>query len=252
MRNCGDSALPGPVSTASTMTATAWSPLALSSTTTCTSPAGPGTGFFAAGALLLAGARITGQFDMRGATLAGERPTQDGVSLFADSLQVGRGLMMSTRGDLRFAAGGTLRLTAARITGQVDLTGAELHGNERRGQPALHADGMYVDGDVALDHDGRYPFTALGAVRLLGAQITDSSASAAPSCSPGTSAWTQTRYGPTAACSSSPRRRQGRRPRPGPCDCPAPASDTFRCRPRPTCCPEWGRWWGGSWATCTA
>ena len=131
-----------------------------------------GTGFFAAGALLLAGARITGQFNMRGATLNGERLTQDGVSLFADSLQVGRGLMMSTRGDLRFAAGGTLRLTAARITGQVDLTGAELHGNEQRDQPALHADGMYVDGDVALDYDGRYPFTSLGAVRLLGAQIT--------------------------------------------------------------------------------
>ena len=69
--------------------------------------------------------------------------------------------------DGGFTAAGTVRLPGADITGQLSCSGAQLTGAEGSGD-AMFADWMKVSGGVFLDGG----FTAVGAVRLIGADIT--------------------------------------------------------------------------------
>ena len=69
--------------------------------------------------------------------------------------------------DGGFTAAGAVRLAGADITGQLNCHGAQLTGTDHEGY-ALVADRMKVGGDVFLDGG----FTAAGAVRLAGADIT--------------------------------------------------------------------------------
>ena len=118
-------------------------------------------GFTAAGAIRLLGADIAGQLSCHGAQLTG--PYQDGYALAADRVKVGGGAFL----DEGFTAAGAISLAGADITGQLICGGAQLTGHGQDGN-ALAADGMKVGGDVLLD-DG---FTAAGAIRLAGADIT--------------------------------------------------------------------------------
>ena len=118
-------------------------------------------GFTAAGAVRLPGADITGQLSLRGAQLTGT--DTDGIALAADWLKVGGSVVL----DEGFTAAGAVRLLGADITGQLSLRGAQLTGTDTDGI-ALDADWLKVDGSVVLDEG----FTAAGAVRLPGADIT--------------------------------------------------------------------------------
>ena len=114
-----------------------------------------------AGPLQVSAADITGSFSCRGARLAGHY--QDGDALVGDGIKVGGDVFL----DGGFTAAGAVRLPGADITGQLNCRGAELTGHDQDGD-ALVADGIKVGGDVVLDRE----FTAAGAVRLLGADIT--------------------------------------------------------------------------------
>jgi hypothetical protein len=128
-------------------------------------------GFTAAGAVRLLGADITGQLSCRGATITGTGTgtDTDGCALVADSVKVGGGMFL----DGGFTAAGAVRLLGADITGQLSCRGATITGTgtgtgtETDGC-ALVADGVKVGGNMFLDGG----FTAAGAVRLLGADIT--------------------------------------------------------------------------------
>jgi hypothetical protein len=121
------------------------------------------------GAVRLSGARIAGQLNMTGVTLTND----SGPAMGADGLSVGGGVYLDHdyvavgRGRL-----GAVRLHGARITGELNMSGAKLT-NETG--PALSADGVTVGGDASLSQG----FTAvgrgdLGAVRLLMARLTGS------------------------------------------------------------------------------
>ena len=118
-------------------------------------------GFTAAGAVRLPGADITGTLSCRGAQLTGTDDTGD--ALFADGVKVSGGVFL----DGGFTAAGAVRLHSADITGQLGCRGAQLTGTDGEGN-ALFADGLKVSGDVFLIEG----FTAAGAVRLPGADIT--------------------------------------------------------------------------------
>jgi hypothetical protein len=118
-------------------------------------------GFLAAGAVRLHGAGVTGQLNCGGAQITGSNA--DGDALIADSVTVG-GTVLLARG---FSAAGAVRLHGAAITGQLDCRGAQITGKNSDGN-ALMADGVTVSLSALLG-DG---FTAAGAVRLLGADIT--------------------------------------------------------------------------------
>src|SRR5439155_1558245 len=64
-------------------------------------------------------------------------------------------------------AAGALDLFGAEITGQLNCGGAQLQGSDTNGN-ALTAEGLKVGGSVLLDQG----FTAAGAVRLSGAEIS--------------------------------------------------------------------------------
>ena len=114
-----------------------------------------------AGPLQMSAADITGSFSCRGARLAGH--DQDGDALVGDGIKVGGDVFL----DGGFTAAGAVWLPGADITGQLSCRGAQLTG-QNRGGDALVGDGMKVGGDVFLDRG----FTAAGAVRLPGADIT--------------------------------------------------------------------------------
>jgi hypothetical protein len=69
--------------------------------------------------------------------------------------------------DQEFTAAGAIRLFGADITGQLTCRSAKLTGKDNDGN-ALSADRMRVGGDVVFDRE----FTAAGAIRLLGVDIT--------------------------------------------------------------------------------
>jgi hypothetical protein len=119
-------------------------------------------GFTAAGAVRLSHAHITGQLSLRGARITGD--DTNGNSVHADGMRVDGGGAYLDQG---FTAAGAVRLPGAHITGQLSLRGARITGDDTNGN-SVHADGMRVDGDTYLDQG----FTAQGAVRLLGAQVT--------------------------------------------------------------------------------
>ncbi|WIX83310.1 hypothetical protein QRX50_22390 [Amycolatopsis carbonis] len=119
------------------------------------------------GAVRLLGARITGQLECAGAILHNDF----GPALNADRLQAEGNVILSD-GFSATGAGeyGAVRLSGARIAGQLNCCGATLHNDSG---PALHADMMRAEGNVILS-DG---FSATGAgkygaVRLSGARIT--------------------------------------------------------------------------------
>ena len=118
-------------------------------------------GFTASGAVRLLGARISGQLSCRGAHLNGT--DRDGNALSADRLKAGEGVFL----DGGFTAAGSVRLLGADITGQLSCRGAQLNGTDGDGN-ALVADWLKASEGVFLDGG----FTAVGAVRLLGADIT--------------------------------------------------------------------------------
>jgi hypothetical protein len=118
-------------------------------------------GFTAAGAVRLPGADITGQLSCRGAQLTGKNT--DGNALVAGGMKVSGSVFL----DQGFTAAGAVRLHSADIIGQLSCHGAQLTGADKDGN-ALVADGMKVSGSVLLDQG----FTAAGAVRLPGADIT--------------------------------------------------------------------------------
>ena len=121
--------------------------------------------FTAAGAVRLVGADITGQLSMTGAQLTGTG--KNGDALTADTIKVGGGVLLDS-----FTAVGAVRLIGADITGQLSMRGAQLTGTDKNGN-ALAADTIKVGGDVLLDSAGdQGTFTAAGAVRLAGADIT--------------------------------------------------------------------------------
>src|SRR5580693_8323357 len=119
------------------------------------------TGSGPLGAVCLAGASVTGQLSLRGATLVNE----SGPALVADLITIGDGARL----DQDFSAegegeAGVLRLPEARISGDLHLNGARLTSHTG---PALLADGITVHSDLVLASDvasGRR-FEAAGAGR---------------------------------------------------------------------------------------
>jgi len=84
-------------------------------------------------------------------------------------------VLLDSAGDQgTFTAKGAIRLCGADITGQLNMSGARLNGANTDGN-ALNAEGIKVGGAVLLESlpscDKR-TFTAKGAIRLLGADIT--------------------------------------------------------------------------------
>ena len=118
-------------------------------------------GFTAAGAIELVGADITGQFNCRGAKLDGQ--DKAGYALVGDRMKVGGNVFL----DEGFTAAGAIELVGADITGQLSCRGAKLDGQDEAGY-ALIADGVKVGQGIMLDQE----FTAAGAIRLIGADIT--------------------------------------------------------------------------------
>ena len=124
------------------------------------------TGAGERGAIRLIGAHIGSDLNCAGATLHND----SGPALIADGLQVNQGMHLS---DGFTATGlgppGTVRLTGARIGGQLNCAGATL---SNRNGPALHAHGLQVGQGMFLSEG----FTATGAgkegaVRLTSAHI---------------------------------------------------------------------------------
>jgi hypothetical protein len=113
------------------------------------------------GVVRLLDADITGQLACRDAKLTGT--DDDGCALVGDEIKVGAAMLL----DLKFTTAGAVRLPGADITGMLSCRGAQLTGTDHDGN-ALLGDRMKVGGDVFLDQG----FTAAGAVRLSGADIT--------------------------------------------------------------------------------
>ena len=113
------------------------------------------------GPLQVPGADINGQLICRGAKLTGK--DNNGYALVGVLMKVGAGVVL----DQEFTAAGAIRLAAADITGQLNCGGAKLTGKDDDGS-ALVGDSMKVSGVVVLDQE----FTAAGAIRLAGADIT--------------------------------------------------------------------------------
>ncbi|MGH4008812.1 MAG: hypothetical protein ACRDTH_11770 [Pseudonocardiaceae bacterium] len=118
------------------------------------------------GALRLLGAHIRGQLNLNGARLTNDA----GPALIGDALHVygdlfGGGFVATGHGELS-----AVRLPGARISGQLNLNGAEL---ANQAGPALIGDGLRADGGLVLAEG----FTATGhcergTVRLPGAHIS--------------------------------------------------------------------------------
>jgi hypothetical protein len=125
-----------------------------------------GTAFTADGAVLFTDAEVTGSLTCHDARL--------GTNSSRNSLDC-RGLTVSGSVSLdgHFEAEGAIWLAGANITGQLRCGGASIGANAFGN--ALVGDGLRAGGGVVLDKlpDGR-AFTAQGAVRLNGADITGS------------------------------------------------------------------------------
>ncbi|MGP4001425.1 hypothetical protein [Streptomyces sp. 8N706] len=123
------------------------------------------TGYGDNGAVRLPDAHITGQLELRGASLANET----GSALVADGLQVSGSASLA---DLRASGSGddgAVRLMGAHITGQLLLDGDATLINETG--PALVADRMYVGSSASLADLRATGSGDKGAVRLPEAHI---------------------------------------------------------------------------------
>jgi hypothetical protein len=119
------------------------------------------TGFTAEHALRLFGADIKGALVLRGAKINGTDAS--GIALYADKVRVTGAVFL----DKWFTAAGTVRFFGADIGGQLNCGGATINGADSSGN-ALLADRVKVGGAVLLNGG----FTTVGAVRLLGGDIT--------------------------------------------------------------------------------
>lgn len=117
-------------------------------------------------AVRLAGAHIGGQLGMSGATLTNDA----GPALNASRLIADRGaFFLDNFTATGHGADAAVRLSAAQIGGQLRMSGATLINNAG---PALGADGLSVDSDVAFDAGfNATGYGELGALRLLGARV---------------------------------------------------------------------------------
>jgi hypothetical protein len=113
------------------------------------------------GAVSLLDAHIAGQLFCRDVTLNGR--DENGNALYADAMKAGD-VFLNGRFTADTAA---VRLAGADITGQLNCQGAHLNGTDSHGN-ALVADRLNVGSGVFLCE----MFTAVGAVRLVGADIT--------------------------------------------------------------------------------
>jgi uncharacterized protein involved in tellurium resistance len=123
--------------------------------------------FTSAGAIRIPGAHIGGQLDLSDVQLTGR--DINGNSLFGDGLTVD-GSMFLRSSESSSTVAGVIRLPGAHIGGQLAFAGAQLKGDDNDGNSLL-GDGLIVDGDMLLRHGDGSPFTAAGAIRLLGARI---------------------------------------------------------------------------------
>jgi hypothetical protein len=124
------------------------------------------TGHGELGAVRLLGATITGQLLLRNAILY----SSTGPALHADGLRVkGMTILDNLRAYGRGEVGAVV-LGVAHLSGQLSMSRAKIY-NETG--PALQADGVQVDGSAVLDHLDAVGHYDSGAVRLLGARITD-------------------------------------------------------------------------------
>ena len=130
-------------------------------------------GFTSAGGINLIDAEITGSLTCTGAQLAA---SHDGSALAAKRIKA-RNVRLNgsnTAGVVRpFTAAGTIDLTSADISGELNCADAYLRGTDIPGVTkgyALYANGAKVGGDVNLGQKfGK--FTATGAIQLSGADI---------------------------------------------------------------------------------
>ncbi len=127
---------------------------------------GPDEGFESTGAIRFLGAKITGQLSCRGAKLRVKEGTDalaaDGAEIVGDVFldkQEGSGP------DEGFESTGTIRFPGAKITGQLNCSGAKL--TPKQGD-ALDAENAEIGGSVFLDEQ----FESTGAIRFPGAKIT--------------------------------------------------------------------------------
>ena len=126
--------------------------------------------FTAAGAVRLHGADITGTLNFSGAQLNGH--DSGGNALVADCMKGGGDVLF----DGGFTAAGAVRLHGADITGQLNCSGAQLNGHRpRRQRPGRRQD------EGRRQCSPGQGFTAAGAVRLAGADITGQLDCVAPS-----------------------------------------------------------------------
>jgi hypothetical protein len=91
-----------------------------------------------------------------------------GVSLEATGLRTGGAVYL----DTRFRAQGAIRLNGASIGGQLSCDGARV-GADHDGN-SLTCDGLRTGGSVSMDVVDGQAFTARGAIRMAGAEITGS------------------------------------------------------------------------------
>jgi hypothetical protein len=124
--------------------------------------------FTASGAIRLVQAQIAGQLTCSGAQLSAA-PGRDGYALIAFRMNIGGDVFLDKDELVNedFTAKGAVLLTGANIIGQLTCSGARLGGIDKWGN-ALVAAGMKTGHHVILDEN----FTAAGAVRLNGADIT--------------------------------------------------------------------------------
>lgn len=122
------------------------------------------TGAGETGAVLLRGAHIGGQLTLVGAQVS----NPDGPAVLANRVHVG-GHVLLNRVVLTGAGDeGTLRLANARLDNDLHLANAHLRNDSG---PALHADGIHLDGTILLLRSHVSGAGESGAVWLLGAHL---------------------------------------------------------------------------------
>jgi len=112
------------------------------------------------GTIELDASEVAGWFICTGAKLEGRN--KDRYSLSAEGMTVGGGVILD-----KTKVTNAVNLSGARITGQLKCTGSELNGKDEQGN-SLVANRITVGRAIHLDEG----FTAAGAVRLPGADIT--------------------------------------------------------------------------------
>lgn len=123
-------------------------------------------GFTASGAIVMPRAEIGGEFLCQDARLG---RNEHGASLYAPGMRSGGAIYLNEG----FTAAGAVRLSGGIVGGQLSCAGASI-GADADGNSLL-CDGMRIGGSVNLDADpAGNVFTAAGAIRLAGTEITGS------------------------------------------------------------------------------